>query len=210
MKQRRPITAGPQPAPQQVPAPHAVQLDVGNAALAEQLGLSSTGPGASGAAGVAEAYIQAGTVHDTEALYNLFSEDATFSDPIFGDLDAMGNLGKLGTEHDGSGATIRYDPDYEVSPSDDGNHRVTLRWEADYELLGQPIHNEVVTTLIVDSQGKIVSQVDDYDKAAWLDQALAMLHSGARGWVQRHVLTPFLEYSLPHKGAEMKEGYDAE
>jgi hypothetical protein len=191
------LAQAPVPTPQRVPAP---TPSMGNAALLEDLGLARVQE-------VAETFIEAATDHQTRTLFELFDEDATFEDPIFGAQDAMGNLGKLATEHEDSGAVITFDPDYRVEPLEDGTYRVELAWEADYELFHSEIHNVVVSTLVVSADGEILSQVDDYDRDAWLAQALPYLPSGGRVWVQEYVLTPFLRHSLPRQGRRLAESY---
>ena len=205
---RRPARARACPPTQEKPPQvRAPMAGLGNAEMIERLGLKGGAQAQPAASQTAERFIALAEAHDTEGLFGLFHEDATFSDPIFGDQDAMGNLGKLGTEHDGSGAVITYEPAYEVIPLDDGGARVVLEWQADYELFGSSIHNEVTTTLTLDASGAIRSQVDVYDRDAWLAQAFPWMSEGFSGWTQRYVLTPFLEWKMPRAGADMLEDY---
>jgi hypothetical protein len=99
-----------------------------------------------------------------------FHPGVQFEDPMFGRLSGRQVFGKLATEHAG-GAEIRYLQDGEsearrmspeeiarIDPSAAGEawHEVGLRWVADYEVGGRPIHNEVTTKLAIDAQGRIL------------------------------------------------------
>jgi len=125
-----------------------------------------------------------------------FHEKAEFRGPIFGHLSGRQIYGKLTIEHDG-GADIRYEKirpkdlrrmaekeiakiDPRAAKEGEAWYEVTLRWQADYKLGGNPIHNEVTTTLVIDGQGKIRRQTDDFDKDRWMDQAMPGIPAGIR------------------------------
>jgi len=219
MKQRRPAPLLPEPqARTTLPTgvDTTLQQLIGNAAMLELMGLqggeaaSTTETSANSKADETAQQIMArSSGHDTQGLYDLYAEDATFSGPIFGEQNAYGNLGKLSTEHDGTDALIVYDPDYVTETLSDGNTQVSIAWEADYTLGWADIHNEVVSHFVIGPDGKILSQVDVYDKGRWLEQMFSFLPAGGREWVREHLMTPYLEWSLEGKGEELAKGYAA-
>jgi len=115
-----------------------------------------------------------------------FHAKAEFRGPVFGHLTGDQVYGKLAIEG-GSGAKINYQPigagdvrklsSAEVAAIDpkaagESWHAVTTKWQADYKLAGNAIHNDVTTQLTVDADGKIRQHTDNFDHKRWMDQAV--------------------------------------
>ena len=53
---------------------------------------------------------------------------------------------------------------------------VVVNWHADYKLFGNPVHNDVMATLVIQN-GKIVQHTDVYSWDKWLAQVIPGLGS---------------------------------
>lgn len=121
---------------------------------------------------------------DAEALGRAYADDATFEDPVFGKLDAVGTRKMWGTLL--KGGTLKMT--FTVEPTDDGG---TVQWIADYVLNGRPVHNEI-TSVVVLRDGKIARQHDTFDFPKWVTQAIG----GGVAVMARNPLTRWLARAL--------------
>ena len=103
-----------------------------------------------------------------------YAPDATFSDPVFPQLDGAG-AGAMWRMLCERGADLVVTHRIE---SEDGD-RVVVRWDADYTFstTGKKVHNEITATLVVRGE-HIVAHTDVFDFWRWSRQAL-----GVTGWL---------------------------
>ena len=122
--------------------------------------------------GVAERFYEAFMVRDHYTMGLLYAEHATFSDPVFPLLNAMGT--RLMWHMLLSRAE---DLGVEAKILEDGATRARVDWVAYYTFsgTGRPVVNRIHTEMAI-SAGKIVRQVDSFSLWRWSGQAL-----GARG-----------------------------
>lgn len=122
--------------------------------------------------GVAERFYEAFMVRDHYTMGLLYAEHATFSDPVFPLLNAMGT--RLMWHMLLSRAE---DLGVEAKIVEDGATRARVDWVAYYTFsgTGRPVVNRIHTEMAI-SAGKIVRQVDTFNLWRWSGQAL-----GARG-----------------------------
>jgi hypothetical protein len=124
--------------------------------------------------GVAEQFYDAFMVRDHYTMGLLYAENATFSDPVFPLLNALGarTMWKMLL-------TRAEDLGIEVKILEDSPTRARVDWVAYYTFgaTGRPVVNRVHTEMAL-SNGRIVRQIDSFDLWRWSRQAL-----GARGWL---------------------------
>lgn len=104
---------------------------------------------------------------DFAGMEALYDEGLSFKDPIFEYENRAGTMGMWRNLLAGSTGTFSY------KVTDVKGDTVTVRWIADYEVFGRPVHNEIDTTMIV-RDGKIVHQRDVFSWEAWSKQALPL------------------------------------
>ena len=121
---------------------------------------------------------------DAATLNAAYADDATFEDPVFGKLDAVGTRKMWSTLL--RGETLKMT--FTVTPTDDGG---TVQWIADYVLGNRPVHNEI-TSAVVLKDGKIARQHDTFDFAKWVRQAVG----GPVAALAANPLTQWLARSL--------------
>jgi ketosteroid isomerase-like protein len=123
---------------------------------------------------VAVSFYEAFAARDAKAMGDLYADDATFEDPVFGQLDArqarymwrilVGRATDLAVS-------------YSIEAADESSARVA--WTAEYTFgqTGRAVANEVVATLKC-RDGLIVEHRDTFDFWRWSRQAL-----GTPGWL---------------------------
>lgn len=106
---------------------------------------------------------------DLEAMRALYAPNATFQDPIY-NLHGRDETMKMwaGVFEKGKNGRMSFD----VVKSDANS--ATIRWRADYELAGRPVHNESLTTLTV-RDGAITAHRDDWSWSNWARQAIPVV-----------------------------------
>jgi ketosteroid isomerase-like protein len=127
-----------------------------------------------GAREVADRFYGAFARRDGAAMAACYAPDATFSDPVFPQLDGTG-AGAMWRMLCERGADLVVTHRIE---SEDGD-RVVVRWDADYTFstTGKKVHNEITATLVVRGE-HIVAHTDVFDFWRWSRQAL-----GVTGWL---------------------------
>lgn len=122
---------------------------------------------------------------DGEAMASAYAKDATFSDPVFGDLRGarVGAMWRMLCER-GKDLEVTFDG----VEADDREGRA--RWEARYTFggTGRRVHN-VIEARMTFVDGAIATHRDSFDLYAWTRQALG-LKGALLGWlpqVQRAV-----------------------
>jgi ketosteroid isomerase-like protein len=122
------------------------------------------------AADVVERFYRAFAARDGATMAASYAPDATFSDPVFPDLDGRkaGAMWRMLCER-GTDLVLSHRV---VSAEGD---RVVVRWDADYTFAatGRKVHNEVTATIDV-KDGRIVAHQDAFDFHAWSRQALGL------------------------------------
>ncbi len=111
-----------------------------------------------------EKFFAAFAAHDLKGLEAGYAPNAQFKDDMF-TLTKRSSILKMW-----EGA-----PPFKAFKSEilevKGNE-VHARWVVDYEMFGNPIHNEIDSRLTLDNQGRITSQREDWDERKWMSQAL--------------------------------------
>ena len=117
---------------------------------------------------VAKRFYDAFSSGDMTTLESLYDAKVKWSDPILSFDDREGTMGMWRWE---STQNPRFT--YEIVPPVEGtpHDQVQVRWHADYHLNGNPIHNDVLATLTIDDEGKVVAHRDDYSWEKWAAQA---------------------------------------
>lgn len=123
---------------------------------------------------VAEAFYEAFAARDAKAMGELYAEDATFEDPVFGRLDAR-QVRFMWRVLVGRATDLAIS--YDITASDASS--ATTRWTAGYTFgqTGRPVVNEV-TAVMTCRDGLIVDHRDTFDFWTWSRQAL-----GTPGWL---------------------------
>jgi hypothetical protein len=129
------------------------------------------------ALGVAAAHFKAfadytATGGSFQALKDSYSPDVAFHDPLFGDIhhsDDVMQMWQLCRAGATNGRITPAEPKL-VSVAN-GVSTVQVSWHADYEVAGNHVLNDSVTTLRIDASGKIVGQEDNWDLQKWVNQA---------------------------------------
>lgn len=102
---------------------------------------------------------------DFAGMESRYDEAVSFRDPVFEYSDRAGTM-RMWRKLLGGGAG-RFS--FQVLGAE--GDTVSVRWIADYELLGRPVHNEIVATMVV-RHGRIVEHRDDFPWDQWAEQAL--------------------------------------
>ena len=117
---------------------------------------------------------------DGDSMAAMYHPDASFSDPVFPDLDGRGagNMWRMLTKQ-GKDLQIQF-----KDVKGDGD-TVTAKWIADYTFsaTGQKVHNEVEATFKI-KDGKIVEHKDNFDFYKWTKQAFPMKLGHILGWMK--------------------------
>lgn len=134
--------------------------------------------------------------HDGAAMAALYGPDATFSDPVFGELKGtqVGRMWQMLLSR-ADDLTVRVD---DIAADDEGG---SARWTADYSFgsARRPVHNEVSARFEI-ADGLIMVHHDSFSFPRWARQALGL--SGlVLGW------TPFLRASVRSKVHAQLERY---
>lgn len=138
------------------------------------------------AADVVARFYEAFVKQDFATMEALYDEDLSFKDPIFEYESRAGTMGMWRNLLTGSTGTFSY------KVTGVQGDTVNVRWIADYEVFGRPVHNEIDTTMIV-RDGKIVNQRDVFSWEKWSRQALPLGHLSSTKPV-RWVVTKALRY----------------
>lgn len=119
---------------------------------------------------IAKAFYDAFARRDGAAMNACYADDATFSDPVFPDLDARRTRGMWDMLTKGA---QNFRLRYEVLEASD--ERVRVKWIANYDFsrTGRPVENHVTTVMELRG-GRIVRQRDSFDFWAWSRQALGL------------------------------------
>jgi len=116
---------------------------------------------------VAKSFYDAYCKGDMATLEKLYDPKVKWSDTItsFGDREGtMGMWRALAASHASYSYRI-------VSAQGD---KVVVNWLADYQLLGNPVHNDVMATLVI-KDGRIVQHTDAYSWDRWAAQVFPRL-----------------------------------
>jgi hypothetical protein len=131
---------------------------------------------------VAKRFFDAYTTGDMATLDSLYDANVKWSDPILSFGDRAGTMGMWRWEAEQSPKFS-----YEMVPRAPGlpADQVQVRWHADYHLNGNPIHNDVLATLTINDEGKVVAHKDDYSWEKWAAQAFpGLAHSPAWPYIE--------------------------
>ncbi len=107
---------------------------------------------------------EAAVARDGEAMARCYAPDATFEDEVFR-LQGR-DVGDMWRMLMGQSTDLRVT--YEMVNEN------SARWTADYTFEGRPVHNEIASTFTFASDGRIQTQRDRFDFAAWAAQALGL------------------------------------
>lgn len=119
-------------------------------------------------AAVARRFYDAFCSSDFAVMERLYAPDVRFRDEIFAYSDRAGTMGMWRTVlAPEQGARITYE-----LQGVEGDTAV-VRWIADYELFGRPVHNEITGRLTVRG-GRIVEHHDAFSWDRWARQALPL------------------------------------
>ena len=132
--------------------------------------------------------------HDPATMVTAYADSATFTDPVFGTLDAADARRMWMSLASGESLKLAYT----VDATPEGG---TVRWQADYVLNGYQVHNEVTSHLTM-RDGKIIEQRDDFDFARWAAQA----SPGIIGTMAQHGATRWLAQQIMRAAARHKVG----
>jgi uncharacterized protein len=142
---------------------------------------------------VARAFYDAFTTGDQATMERLYHPDVQFEDPIFAYSDRAGTMGMWRVLTDpASGGEFSY----ELLGVE--GETATVFWQADYEVLGRPVHNEITATLIV-RDGQITDHHDSFSWKRWARQALPLGPvSGWSGvsWLIKRTLRGVLQHTI--------------
>jgi ketosteroid isomerase-like protein len=127
---------------------------------------------------------------DAAAMGACYSDDATFSDPVFPALDAEG-VRAMWAMLCARGKDLEVDVTDVVADEGSGAARWTARYT--FAATGRPVVNEIASTFAF-RDGRIVRQIDRFDLWRWSRQAL-----GAKGLLLGW--TPFLTRAVQHQAA---------
>lgn len=168
--QPAPVPTPPKPAQAAKPVtePAAGAWGPKSAEASSKVAAPTTATATATPAEVAAKFYTAFQNRDLDGMRALYATNATFHDPIF-DLHGRDETMKMwgGVFQKGKHATLSYD----VVKSDASS--ATIKWKADYQLGGRPVHNESLTTLTV-KDGAITAQKDDWSWSKWAHQALPL------------------------------------
>jgi ketosteroid isomerase-like protein len=133
---------------------------------------------------------------DHASMAACYAPDATFSDPVFGDLRGarVGAMWRMLCER---ASDLRV----EASGIEAGEGRGSARWEAWYTFsaTGRPVHN-IIQASFQFQNGRIVRHTDRFDLTAWARQALG-LKGLLLGW------TPFVQNAIRAQAARGLEAF---
>jgi len=120
--------------------------------------------------------------HDGAGMAACYAADARFSDPVFIDLRGreVGGMWRMLTARSSDLSVEASAPEGPTAAPE--GERYTARWTARYSfsLTKRQVVNHVVSELTL-KDGLIVDQLDRFDLAAWLSQALGSFGS-LLGW----------------------------
>jgi ketosteroid isomerase-like protein len=127
---------------------------------------------------------------DDKTMAAAYAADATFQDPVFGDLRGarIGAMWRMLCER---AADLRIESSAFTANDSSG----AAHWEAWYTFsaTGRPVHNVIDATFAF-ANGRIASHVDAFDLYAWSRQALG-LKGVLLGW------TPFVQNAIRKQAA---------
>ena len=114
---------------------------------------------------------------DAESMAACYSDDAVFTDPVFGELrnGAVRDMWRMLLGRSSGDMTIEVT--YLGSAGDGTTQQVLARISYTFSRTGNRVVNEIATWMKF-RDGRIVQQVDDFDFFAWARQAF-----GATGWL---------------------------
>lgn len=129
---------------------------------------------------VARAFYDAFCAGDVATLERLYAPDVRFQDEIFSFQDRAGTMGMWRILLASEGARFRY----ELLSTQGETAKV--RWLADYELFGRPIHNVIEATLTI-REGRVVDHKDAFSWERWSRQAFPLGGLPTWGPVERTI-----------------------
>ena len=126
---------------------------------------------------VVERFYEALALGNANAMAECYADDATFTDPVFGELrgEAVRDMWRmlLGRNSDEMTLSVKF-----LGGATDGTTQqlyVTISYT--FSRTGNKVRNPIATFMKF-HDGKIVQQIDDFDFFAWARQAF-----GAIGWL---------------------------
>lgn len=158
--------------------------------------VQASGPNSAAAATqTAENFYRAFAKSDLAAMGAAYDKNATFHDPLFGNLKGkteVMDMWKTITPAVNP-ATFKLEPKVAANPTQniDGSWNVKVHWDAHYDIGKRHIDNHSDTTLTI-KDGKVLAQRDEWDLAAWTKQALPA--GGSSKVVQK--ITSFAAHSF--------------
>lgn len=165
---------------------------LGPPALAQDPGLPlppRRGAGEDAPGAVARRFYDAFCSSDFATMDRLYAPDVRFRDEIFTFADRAGTMGmwRVLLDPDGGGR-------FSYTLLGVSGEVATVRWIADYEFLGRPVHNEITARLVVRG-GRIVEHHDAFSWDRWARQALPLGSLSTWGPVE-HVIKAALRTGL--------------
>jgi ketosteroid isomerase-like protein len=109
-------------------------------------------------------FYDAFAARDAETMAACYAPDATFRDPVF-DLSG-GDVGDMWRMLLDRGGDLQLD--YRIV---DDTH---AEWVARYSFGGRPVRNEIRSSFTFAEDGRIATEVDDFDFPRWAGQALGL------------------------------------
>jgi hypothetical protein len=107
-----------------------------------------------------------------QALKDSYAAEVAFHDPLFGNIHNSNDVMQM-WQLCRAGATNGH-----IAPGEpkliseaNGISTVQVSWHADYDVAGNHVLNDSVTTLQIDAAGKIIRQDDDWNLQKWVNQA---------------------------------------
>lgn len=133
---------------------------------------------------------------DVASMERLYAPNVRFKDEIFTFSDRAGTMGMWRVLVDpSSGGRFSY-----TLLGVEGE-TATVRWIADYEFLGRPVHNEITARLVIRG-GQIVEHHDSFSWERWARQALPLGRFSSFGPIER-VIKAGLRVGLRLRAASM-------
>lgn len=125
---------------------------------------------------VIESFYQAFADKDAEKMVSFYSDDISFEDPAFGQLNGerAKNMWRMLIESQ-KGKNF----DVQFSNVMEDQNTGSAHWEAKYTFsqTGRDVHNKIKAEFVI-RNGKIVKHVDSFSMHKWASQAM-----GIKGWL---------------------------
>jgi ketosteroid isomerase-like protein len=126
---------------------------------------------------VAERFYEALARRDANAMAACYADDATFTDPVFGELhgEAVRDMWRMLLGRSSGDMTVLVK--FLGGATDGTTQQIFATISYTFSRTGNKVRNEIATFMKFRDE-KIVQQIDDFDFFAWARQAF-----GATGWV---------------------------